>query len=341
MEKDITWSDFFEDNSRYADIINGLGCAGSQLVASEDLSELDTKKRSKTRDLIRKAALGINFAIIGIENQDEIDYELPVRIMNYDALHYKRQVTKISKEVRANSQGLEPGEYLYGFKKESRLYPIVSFVLYAGEQPWRAAESLHEIIDFTDIPETLKNMVSDYKIQVIDIRRLQDTSVFKTDVRHVFDFLRCCNDSNALVQLVSNEEYYQHVNEDAYEVISKYANTKGIVNLNKFKNPNGGIDMCKGLRDLITDSKAEGREAGLIEGHELGLNEGRELGLNEGRELGLNEGHELGLNEGRAEALVHTYQKLKQPKEDAITALVDDYAIPKEDAIKLVEKYWK
>ena len=160
-------------------------------------------------------------------------------------------------------------------------------------------------------------MVSDYKIQVIDIRRLQDTSVFKTDVRHVFDFLRCCNDSNALVQLVSNEEYYQHVNEDAFEVISKYANTKGIVNLEKFKNQNGGIDMCKGLRDLISDSKAEGREAGLIEGHELGL------------------------NEGRAEALVHTYQKLNQPKEDAITALVDDYAIPKEDAIKLVEKYWK
>ena len=164
-------------------------------------------------------------------------------------------------------------------------------------------------------------MVSDYKIQVIDIRRLQDTSIFKTDVRHVFDFLRCCNDSNALVQLVSNEEYYQHVNEDAFEVISKYANTKGIVNLEKFKNQNGGIDMCKGLRDLITDSKAEGHEAGLSEGRKLGLNEGRELGL--------------------AEALVHTYQKLKQPKEDAINALIDDYNIPKENAIKLVEKYWK
>ena len=95
MEKDITWSDFFEDNSRYADIINGLGCAGSQLVAPEDLSEQDTKKSSKSRDLIRKAALGMNFVIIGIENQDELDYELPVRIMNYDALHYKKQATKI------------------------------------------------------------------------------------------------------------------------------------------------------------------------------------------------------------------------------------------------------
>ena len=80
-------------------------------------------------------------------------------------------------------------------------------------------------------------MVSDYKIQVIDIRRLQDTSVFKTDVRHVFDFLRCCDDRNALEQLVSNEEYYQYVDEDTYEVISKYANTKGIVNLEKYKNP--------------------------------------------------------------------------------------------------------
>ena len=47
MEKDITWSDFFEDNSRYADIINGLGCASSQLIAPEDLSELDTKKELK------------------------------------------------------------------------------------------------------------------------------------------------------------------------------------------------------------------------------------------------------------------------------------------------------
>ena len=263
MEKDVTWRDYFEDNCRYADIINGLGCAGVQLVSPEGLTELDTRSKSKTRDLIRKAALGMNFAIIGIENQDEIDYELPVRIMNYDTLHYKKQVSNISKKVRANPQGLESGEYLYGFKKDSRLYPVVTFILYAGEKPWTAATSLHEIIDFKDIPDTLKNLVSDYKIQVIDIRRLQDTSIFKTDVRHVFDFLRCCEDKDALLELVSNEDYYQNVDNDAYEVIAKYANTKGIVNLETYKNQKGGIDMCKGLRDLITDSKAEGRTEGI------------------------------------------------------------------------------
>jgi len=251
----------------------------------------------------------MNFAIIGIENQDEIDYELPIRIMNYDALHYKKQVASISKNVRANPHGLESGEYLYGFKKDSRLYPVITFILYAGEKPWIAATSLHEIIDFTDIPDTLRNMVSDYKIQVIDIRRLQDTSIFKTDVRYVFDFLRCCENRDTLLELVSKEAYYQNVDQDAYEVIAKYANTKGIVNLETYKNQNGGIDMCKGLRDLIADSKAEG--------------------------------HMEGRMEGRTEALVYTYKKLKQPKEDAIIALVDEYNVAKEDAVKLVEKYWK
>ena len=177
----------------------------------------------------------------------------------------------------------------------------MTFVLYAGEKPWTAATSLHEIIDFKDVPDTLRNLVSNYQIQVIDIRRLQDTSIFKTDVRHVFDFLRCCEDKNALLNLVSSEEYYQNVDSDTYEVIAKYANTKGIVHLETYKNSEGGIDMCKGLRDLITDSKAE----------------------------------------GRAEALVHTYQKLKQPKEDAINALIEDYNITNDEAIELVEKYWK
>ncbi len=269
MEKDVRWSTFFEDNCRYADIINGLGCAGLQIVSGEDLAEADTKSGTKARDLIRKTAFGMNFAIIGIENQDEADYELPVRIMNYDAVHYKKQVSKISKKVKANAKGLEPGEYMYGFRKDSKLFPVVTFVLYAGLEPWKGPNRLHDMIDFTDIPESLKNMVSDYKVQVVDIRRLKDISIFKTDVRHVFEFLRCCEDKKALFNLVTGEDYYQNVSEDVYEVIVKYANTKGLVKMDKYKNEDGGIDVCKGIRDLITDSREEGRTVGQKEGIEL------------------------------------------------------------------------
>lgn len=102
MEKDIGWKGFFSDDERYADIINGIGCKGRQVVKKENLQEQDTqtgflrspqfiqklsslkKKNVKIRDSIRKVAFGVNFAIIGIESQDTIDYSIPLRNMAYD-----------------------------------------------------------------------------------------------------------------------------------------------------------------------------------------------------------------------------------------------------------------
>ncbi|MBR5565693.1 MAG: hypothetical protein IKW08_05940 [Roseburia sp.] len=89
MGKDVMWSEFLEDNRRYADIINGVVCQGQQLVSKENLSELDSRSKGKFRDAVRKVAFGVNFAIVGIENQDEIDYEFPVRIMEYDVARYR------------------------------------------------------------------------------------------------------------------------------------------------------------------------------------------------------------------------------------------------------------
>ena len=38
MKKDVGWKSFFEDNHRYADVINGIGCNGKQFVKDSDLS---------------------------------------------------------------------------------------------------------------------------------------------------------------------------------------------------------------------------------------------------------------------------------------------------------------
>ena len=87
MEKDLRCNAFFSDNERYADIINGIGCDGIPFVQGKDLQELDarvsiggltgykTGKRGRSRkpfyrDLVRKTPFGINFAIVGIENQE-------------------------------------------------------------------------------------------------------------------------------------------------------------------------------------------------------------------------------------------------------------------------------
>ena len=269
MGKDVKWYDYFKDNQRYADIINGVGCEGQQVVSQEDLTELDTRSKNKSRDLVCKAALGVNFAIIGIENQDEVDYELPVRMMEYDVTRYRQQVSAISKKVRKNKEKLQPGEYMYGFRKDNKLYPVVTFVLYAGKEIWDGPLCLHDMIDFTDIPESLKKLIQNYNIIVVDIRRLKDTNVFKTDVRQVFDFIRCAEDWNALFELVNGDSYYQKMDEEAYEVISKYANLNEVVKMDEYKREDGGVDVCKGIQDLMENSRQEGRNEGINQGESL------------------------------------------------------------------------
>ena len=287
MGKDMGWKGFLSDDERYADVINGIGCRGEQVVKKENLQEMDTqtgflrspkfihkiiqsrKRHVKVRDCIRKVAFGTNFAIIGIENQETMDYSIPLRNMSYDVDAYEKQAAKIRKEVRKFYKGLSTGEYLYGFWRNDRLFPAVTFILYAGSKPWEGPKSLHEMLDFTDIPEELKEMVADYKINLVEIRKLEDTSVFKTDVRQVFDFIRCSNDKNALKKLVETDDYYKNMEEDAFDVAVQYTNATELIEAKEYYEKEGAVDMCKALTELIADGKQEGRE----EGKQLGKDE--------------------------------------------------------------------
>ena len=279
MGKDVEWKSFFQDNHRYADIINGIGCSGIQFVKDTDLQEMDTSSKKKRRDMLRRVAFGMNFAIIGIENQEELDYEMPLRNMHYDVTQYQKQATEIRRDVRRNPQGLSPGEYMYGFKKNSKLNPLITFVLYAGKEAWKGPVCLYDMLDFTDVPEGLKELVSDYKINVVDIRLLENTDVFQTDVKHVFDFIRCSEDKKKLIELVESDEYYHKMEDDALEIVTKYTNSKELIKAKEYKVEGGGNDVCKAIRDLMDDSWEKGIEAGREKGYEEGREEGREKTL--------------------------------------------------------------
>ena len=230
------------------------------------MHELDTQAWDiKTRDCVRKVAYGINFAIIGIENQDTVDYSIPLRSALYDVGMYEKQATKIRKEVRANHEGLSAGEYLYGFRKDSRLYPSMTFVIYSGAEPWDGPATLHDILDFADIPENMRQMVADYKINLVEIRKMKDTSMFKTDVRQVFDFIRCASDRDAMKKLVEQDDYYKNMEEDAFKVAVQYTNATELIEAKEYHGDKGGIDMCQALKELIAEGREEGRDDKLRE----------------------------------------------------------------------------
>ena len=310
MEKDFTSNSFFSDNERYADIINGIGCEGVPFVKGKDLRELDTRvnfgrfsrhghrRRGKTlyRDLIRKTPFGINFAIIGIENQEEIDYALPLRVLFYDAGEYEKQAAQIRREVRREKKGLSVGEYLYGFKKSNRLFPVVTFVLYYGEKEWNGAKDLHGLLDFTDIPEVLKGKISNYQIHVVEVRKLTDTSIFKTDVKQVFDFIRFSGNKQKLKELVTSDESYAFLEEDACDMVLSYVGEEKMFKIKEKHKKGGKVNMCQGLREWMEDERTEGR----IEGMNKGRIEGRAEG--EDRFASLTENL---IKNGRTDDLMH------------------------------------
>lgn len=84
------------------------------------------------------------------------------------------------------------------------------------------------------------------------------TEVFCTDVRQVFVFIRCSEDKKLLRQLVESDDYYQSMEEDAFDVIAKYANASELAQARDYRRKDGKVDMCTAIREMMEDSKKEG-----------------------------------------------------------------------------------
>ncbi len=277
MQADIVHGEFMSDPERYSDLINGVAFGGRQVIKPEDIKDYDsqlnvssasntlqkekqTPKRKRYRDLVRKVACGMNFAVVGIENQCAVHYLMPVRAMDYDVSEYRRQAATLSHKA-AKRTGTNSAEFLSGFQKNDRLMPCVTFVLYYGKE-WDGSRNLHELFDFTDIPDELKQYVANYSINLINVREFENTDVFKSDLKQVFDFIKYSEDKKKLRKLIENDEAYRHMNETACEVMALYAKSNELIKILETNKERGGVDMCKALKDWAEEEREEGRELG-------------------------------------------------------------------------------
>lgn len=113
--------------------------------------------------------------------------------------------------------------------KDSKLHPVITFVLYSGES-WDGARSLHEILDFTD-------------------------------VKQVFDFIRLSGDKEALLKLVENDDSYRHMDEDAFEVITTYTYSKELrKQIEKMQQESKKGDDIEAIMELTELTEEEIRE---------------------------------------------------------------------------------
>ena len=104
--------EFWRSNERFADLFNVVVFGGKEVIKPDALQEMDTDVSSviqmkdyketltRTRDVIKKAAYGVEFVVMGIESQQYIHYAMPLRHMVYDAMSYLKEYQEITRRYK-------------------------------------------------------------------------------------------------------------------------------------------------------------------------------------------------------------------------------------------------
>lgn len=258
--------DYMSVPEHFADCFNYYLFNGEQIIKPANLKSLDPTELAiipedstdetveKIRDLLKQCIVmqdnKATYLLLGIENQSDIHYALPVKNMNYDALNYGKQVSEIAKEHRKNKDIKDSGEFLSGFTKEDKLKPIITLTIYFGAKTWDAPRSLKEM--FEDMDESIMQFVEDYKVHLIVPNEIQDFDKFATDFGKVMKYIAVSENMEALKQLQSDEAF-KSVDADTVRLLNACTNSNISINEGEEK-----VDMCSGLKALIEEGREEG-----------------------------------------------------------------------------------
>ena len=104
-----------------------------------------------------------------------------------------------------------------------------------------------------------------YKINLIDVKRLDDLSCFQTDLQIIFGMLKYRSSREGLSKYMqSHKEYFGSIDVDSYNAVRVMLGWKKGLEEVKPKQ-GGGVNLCKALYDLYQDGVKEGIEYKLIE----------------------------------------------------------------------------
>lgn len=220
--KDIGLKSYLQNTVRYADLWNGAVFQGKQMIKAQELQEI-TPVHSKSDqevvlerigDLVMKQNHeGQRFVILALENQAEIDYGMPVRIMLQEALEYDRQLKVIKQRNKQEYKELcennaseskaefykNSGEYLYKVRKEDRIFPVMT-----------------------------------------------------SELRPLFEMFQRRNNKEEFMRYIKMNEGHWNMDDESLYVLGQSTNSKDIRDLIKQKNRKKGRKkgMCKAIEDL-------------------------------------------------------------------------------------------
>lgn len=280
LKPDIIVKNYWRNNEQFADFFNAALFGGKQIIRDNELEDIDTENSTvlehkeyvesigATRDNVKiskkSTAYDVEFTILGIENQEHIHYAMPMRVMGYDYGTYKKQYDDNAVKYK-KEKGLSENEYLSKMRKTDRFTPIITIVVYYGEEAWDGAFSLHGMLN---IPEVMKPFVNDYKMHLVEARKnnLVFHNINNKDLFNLFEIL--LDNSRKLNETKEKAIEYarEHkVDKSVIMTVAGATNRKMDYNLIEMK---GDADMCTVFEETWKDGEAKG----IIEtGYDFGI----------------------------------------------------------------------
>ncbi len=274
LKPDAALKEYWKNNERYADFFNAVLFEGGQVIKAEQLEERDTEESNilelgnqsesitAARDLFRviKTAMGVEFALVGIENQDKIHYGMPVRVMNLDAYAYDKQWKSLKQKYK-DAKGLTEEEYLSHMQKEDKFLPVVTVVIYYGEKAWDGARDLHGVLN---IPDEIKPFVGNYPMHLVEVvnNKLQFKNIDNRDLFQLLNLVYNASlDKRERMKKVVEYEDSHTVDEDVVRALAATNN----INIEKSKRKEQ-LKVCTLFEEIAKDSRKEGKVEGKAEG---------------------------------------------------------------------------
>ena len=290
LKPDIIVKNYWRNKEQFADFFNAVLFDGKQVIKPKELEDLDTEESSvlehkeyaesigASRDTVkirkRSTVYGVEFVILGMEGQEHIHYAMPMRVMGYDYAAYQKQYVDNAAKYKT-AKSLTEEEYLSKMKKDDRLVPVITVVVYYGEKPWDGAVSLHGMLH---ISEEMKPFVNDYRMHLVEARK-NDLKLHNINNRDLFNLLGILLDRNGKLQETRdraiNYAREHRVEKTVIMTAAGAANCK--IDYNKIARK-GDADMCtvfeETRREGIAEGEAKGEAKGIIKtGYEFGISE--------------------------------------------------------------------
>ena len=262
---------FWYDPARFASFMNANLYAGKDIIQPDDLVPVDRRYDHYTRDVIMKWTTDKQEMYLAIENQLVEDLTMPYRNAMYDMKSYESQIRRLKRNHRETRDLEDPLETISRIKKEDRLIPCITFVIYYGQKEWKHHKSLKDMFGYKQINDA--NMLES---------RMNLVQICKDDPRRYRnrDIQMCIDIAQLMFQKdleTIKKRYRQKIDKEVVMMICSLTGSRRL-ELIISKEEGDEIDMCKAIEEWEEEISKQARNEGRLEGERRGERRGEKRG---------------------------------------------------------------